>query len=132
VTPILPVHVIEAVYDEVDRKRELDVSGTVTQAEAHAAKIRRLAIEMENVHAAYPAVVPAWAGPLLANVIALQANVTNLLPLPHMITNERITRANKLLAAAPPVVGAGAPVFGIRVKEVCNSLCLLIQVRCSL
>jgi len=101
--PILPIHAVEAQADEKDRKREREVSGTVTVAEEHAAKRRRLAIELEDVQTTYAVAAPAWAQPLL--------------PIPHMIRNDRLIRANSLLVAVPPVAVA-APVLGIRSKEV--------------
>jgi len=101
---ILPMHAAQAKSDDRDRKREREVSGTVTLAEERQAKSRRIAIELEHAQAVYAIAAPAWAVPLL--------------PTPHMIRNDRVVKANSRLVAAPPVVGAAAPVLGIRSKEV--------------
>eukprot|EP01124_Arcella_intermedia_P023683 TRINITY_DN3811_c0_g1_i2.p1 TRINITY_DN3811_c0_g1~~TRINITY_DN3811_c0_g1_i2.p1 ORF type:complete len:227 (+),score=26.63 TRINITY_DN3811_c0_g1_i2:36-716(+) len=105
---IAPIHEERALSDELDHKRERDVSGTVTLAEVQQAKHRRIAIELEQVQATYPIAAPAWAVPLVGMVASLQ----------QMIRNEHIVRNNSHLVALPPVVGPGAPVLGIRSKEV--------------
>eukprot|EP01124_Arcella_intermedia_P023684 TRINITY_DN3811_c0_g1_i3.p1 TRINITY_DN3811_c0_g1~~TRINITY_DN3811_c0_g1_i3.p1 ORF type:complete len:202 (+),score=38.32 TRINITY_DN3811_c0_g1_i3:36-641(+) len=94
------------------------VSGTVTLAEVQQAKHRQITIELEQVQATYSIAAPAWAAPLmpLVGIVGLIQQQQQILI--QMVRNERIVRNNSHLVALPPVVGPGAPVLGIRSKEV--------------